>query len=119
MGYLIFVLMLQFITPQVTVQCHEARTTVELTECLSRELRTEEERLAELESQLLDQGSPREKMLRQRAQTAWSLYRDLQCEAEAEEFQGGSMAGVAGLQCRLRLTVVRRSDLATALAVQR
>jgi uncharacterized protein YecT (DUF1311 family) len=95
-------------------QCQEAQTTTEMRVCLDRELRASEERLNELETSLVKRLSARQGVLFHRARTAWILYRDLQCESEASQFDGGTMAPVAELQCHLRLTDQRRMDVEAA-----
>lgn len=118
MTYSILAFLLHVAVP-VAAQCDEALTTVEMVDCFSRELRAEEERLASAADRLSADASPRERVLRQRAQMAWMLFRDLECEAAAEEFQGGTMAPVASLQCRLQLTTERLTTLEATLATVR
>lgn len=92
-------------------QCEDAKNTVEMEDCLTERLQRSEQRVAELEEALTTDQSGRERRLSDRARMAWHLYRDLQCESEAERFRGGSMANVTNLQCRIRLTDQRRTDL--------
>jgi len=95
-------------------QCDQALTTREMRECLSRELQIVEERLGALEASVKDGLNERRVVLFQRASVAWSLYRDLQCESEAAEFEGGTLAPVTALACRVRLTRQRTETVESA-----
>jgi uncharacterized protein YecT (DUF1311 family) len=92
-------------------QCENAASTLELRECLSRELTRIERQLEVTQSALESIVPEREGMLLRRASTAWSLYQELQCEAEVAAVEGGSLAPVVGLQCRLRLAEQRLAEL--------
>ncbi len=45
------------------------------------------------------------------AQRAWIAYRDLACAAEADQYQGGSIAPMIRAACLERLTRARTADL--------
>lgn len=86
------------------VQCDESRTTLELRQCLDREIATAEGRLAELDVSIRAQLSPQQVAPYENASRAWRLFRDLDCEREASLVEGGTMASVVALECVLQLT---------------
>ena len=94
--------------------CDSARTTLEMQKCLSHEIKSSEERLKRVEDSLVAKLSPRQVVVFRRASAAWMLFRDLECESEAERFSGGTMAAVVELECRLALTDRRRKDVRIA-----
>jgi uncharacterized protein YecT (DUF1311 family) len=109
----LYVLVLFVLFPAVVSgqQCEQAHTTTELRDCLDREVRLLDDQVRELEASEAESLQARQQTLFQRASRAWRLYRDLECDFEAAGFEGGSMAPIAELQCRLRLAQRRREDL--------
>jgi uncharacterized protein YecT (DUF1311 family) len=45
------------------------------------------------------------------AERAWIVFRDAQCEAEADEARGGTLAQILGQRCRLRMIEARTAEL--------
>lgn len=106
---LLLILQVAFSPPQ----CEEARSTVEMEECLERELSSLDTRLRERIEKIAERMSPRQRVLFDRAQRGWVLFRDLQCESEAAQYEGGSIAGVATLQCHVHRSRTRLEELAS------
>ncbi len=109
MNMLILMLTLQLVT--VSRQCDNAQNTVELEDCLRRELDSLNLEIRERVSEIEERFPSRKRVLFDRAQRTWSLYRDLQCESEAAQFEGGSIAGVSTLRCHMRIADARLTEL--------
>lgn len=112
MSMLILALTLQLVA--VSGPCDNAQNTVELEDCLTRELDSLNLEIREVVSRIEERFPSRKRVLFDRAQRAWTLYRDLECESESAEFEGGSIAGVAALQCHLSVTEARLTELRDA-----
>lgn len=87
--------------------CDSAQNTAQMDECFSRQLRLQTAALKQLEDSLtakLDSVSA--KKLRA-ASRVWIRYRDAQCEAVAIRNEGGTLAPVALVGCKRRLTEER------------
>jgi len=116
MSMLILALTLQLVA--VSGPCDNAQNTVELEDCLTRELDSLNleirEVVSRIEERFEERSWYRRRVLYDRAQRAWTLYRDLECESESAEFEGGSIAGVAALQCHLSVTEARLTELRDA-----
>jgi uncharacterized protein YecT (DUF1311 family) len=51
------------------------------------------------------------------AQTEWTKYRDLQCRAAGQQFQGGSIQPIVVNKCMILLTLQRIDDLRSAYEI--
>lgn len=98
-------------TKPAFAQCEHARTTVDTTDCFDREYKkadAELNRIYQLAFTGLDEKAADN--LR-KAQRAWIVYRDAQCDAEYAKWEGGSGGPAAHLACLLRLTQLRTREL--------
>ena len=92
-------------------QCEHAGTTADTTDCFDREYKkadAELNRIYKLAFTGLDEKATEN--LR-KAQRAWMVYRDAQCDAEYAKWGGGSGGPAAHLSCLLRLTRLRTREL--------
>ena len=55
--------------------------------------------------------NPEQSALLKKAQRAWLIYRDAQCEADYKRFAGGTAAPLALTQCRVTLNQERTKTL--------
>jgi len=92
------------------VVCSAASAPIDARMCLGDELKRAEEALAtRLQVARLRAPNP---TLVDSAQAAWLAYRRAQCEAEGEEYAGGTLEPVQQLECRVRLTRDRIDEVA-------
>jgi uncharacterized protein YecT (DUF1311 family) len=92
-------------------QCEHAGTTSATFDCFDHEYKkadAELNRIYKLAFTGLDEKAAEN--LR-KAQMAWIIYRDAQCEAEYDKWGGGSGGPGAHLACLLRLTQLRTREL--------
>lgn len=95
------------------VDCANAVTQAQMTQCAAEELGAADDALnaafgkAMTKMRGLDGG---EDVLR-RAQRAWISFRDTACAAEGLPYAGGSMQGMVVVNCKTRLTDARTADL--------
>lgn len=109
--------------PLAAQDCDEAVTTLEMGTCMQDALTAADGELNVsyqlAQSNLADgdfqDGDDIAAQLKS-AQRAWIIYRDLACDAEAALYEGGSMAGIAKMDCLLRLTRERVTSLSEFLS---
>lgn len=118
MNMLIAVAWLALASPGLQ-QCEGTRNTVELVDCLEQELAQINSQLDERVASVEGELPGRAKVLFTRAQNAWKLFRDIQCESEAYRYVGGTMAPVAEMQCHLRLSTARVTELGLVYSADR
>ncbi len=105
------ILMVGLLAGNPPIQCEDARSTVELRNCLREQVDQLDIQLKARVGEVENRFSGRSLVMFARSQRAWSLFRDIQCESEALQYEGGSLAGIAGLECHLRLSQTRFADL--------
>jgi uncharacterized protein YecT (DUF1311 family) len=92
-------------------QCEDKRTTLDISQCLSGELKkadAELNRSYEHASKGL-KAADAERL--RKAQRAWIDYRYAHCEAEFELWDGGTGGQIALPQCKLTLTKRRTAEI--------
>jgi uncharacterized protein YecT (DUF1311 family) len=92
-------------------QCENAGSNADITNCLGTDYQkadAELNRIYKLAFTGLDEKA--EQNLR-KAQRAWIIYRDAQCDAEYAKWGGGSGGPRAHLECLSRLTQLRTREL--------
>ncbi len=90
-------------------------TTAGMIACTSRELSLWDDLLNTAYAEMMETldrvgGENRRSALRE-AQRAWIAYRDAECDQQALQFEGGSLARVIHVGCVNHLTAVRAIDL--------
>lgn len=93
------------------VQCDYSGTQRQMNACASRDYKQADADLNAAYKQVMSRlGDPTKTKLRQ-AQRLWIPYRDAACDAEASQFEGGSLQPLIVLTCFERLTKARIQDL--------
>jgi uncharacterized protein YecT (DUF1311 family) len=110
-----FVLLLIFsvtaFSRTVLAQCEKAGTTADTTRCMSNEYEkadAELNRIYKLAFKALDE---KEAENLKKAQRAWIIYRDAQCDAEYAKWGGDSGGPAAHMGCLARLARLRTREL--------
>lgn len=94
-----------------TPKCDKQRTTLEMRECLTGELRHADSSLKALADSLKSiLGNPGATAV-EAASPKWSDYRKAECAALLESYEGGIEGPVAQLACLVSLTDERRVNL--------
>ena len=97
-----------------TAACPESKTTVEMTNCLSREVGRADDDLAALTVRVkaLMARDPKLAAALARSEKTWLAYRTETCDDLMSPFwAGGTIQAPATLDCRLRLTRSHIADL--------
>ena len=87
--------------------CDKARTTLALEECLGGELARDEKKLKGVETKLRKQLTAKARTGFDVAATAWRRYRDHECRAVYDDYDGGSGAAAQLAGCKIVLTEQR------------
>jgi uncharacterized protein YecT (DUF1311 family) len=111
----ILLLMVQYASAQTVAPakplCENAKTQLEINECMAAAYKAADAELNSLYVSL--QGKPgavtSEKL--RAAQRAWIKYRDANCDAEAELYEGGSIRPAMYSGCLERVTRARIAEL--------
>jgi Uncharacterized protein conserved in bacteria len=93
--------------PRQDSTCDKARTTLALDQCLSAELARDEKKLKGVEAKLRKQLTAEAKAEFEVAASAWRNYRDHECRAVYEDYDGGSGAAAQAAACKIVLTEQR------------
>ncbi|BES72337.1 hypothetical protein RE428_33550 [Marinobacter nanhaiticus D15-8W] len=112
----LLLLAVPFVAPQglaETLDCSAPATTVEMNRCKAQEVETADAMLDKYLRASLDRykdnGQLAERI--ESSQSAWETYRDAHCGAVYEKWSGGTIRGLMGGECRLRLTRERTHEL--------
>jgi uncharacterized protein YecT (DUF1311 family) len=92
-------------------QCENAGTTANTTSCMSNEYKKADAELNRIYKIAFKGLDPKEADNLKKAQRAWIIYRDAQCDAEYAKWEGGSGGPSAHLGCLVRLTRLRTREL--------
>jgi|HubBroStandDraft_6_1064221.scaffolds.fasta_scaffold139600_4 uncharacterized protein YecT (DUF1311 family) len=92
-------------------QCEEKRTTLDISQCLSGELKKADAELNRTYEQTLKRVKASDADLLKKAQRAWMEYREAHCQAEFELWDGGTGGQIALPQCKLTLTKRRITEI--------
>ena len=82
-------------------------TTIELLDCLGAEIDRQDARLNQAYVMVMHSLPASGKTLLRRSERAWIGQRDARCARAANEYRGGTLAGVAYSQCVLHETIKR------------
>ncbi len=91
--------------------CEKATTQREIEECSRAEFENASRALETAYNGYLASLTGRECDLLGKAQEAWLRYREVNCEASAAVYAGGSLAGTELVACKERLTQERLAEL--------
>jgi uncharacterized protein YecT (DUF1311 family) len=98
----------------VRAQCGDKKTAVEIVDCVKIEVKRADVELNQVyQAKLKKLRQPDAERLR-KAQRAWLVYRDAECDAEMELYAGGSIAPQIRLNCELTVTRLRIREIETA-----
>jgi uncharacterized protein YecT (DUF1311 family) len=92
--------------------CRGAGTQLELTICAAAQFKKSDAALTESYRKLLANLDDEHRPLLEKAQRAWTAFRDADCELDASHALGGSMFGMLVDDCRSGMTDARVKDLA-------
>ncbi len=92
-------------------QCEKAGTTAEITRCMSNAYEKADADLNRIYKLAFKGLNEKETENLKKAQRAWVMYRDAQCDAEYAKWGGGSGGPAAHLGCLVRLTQLRTREL--------
>lgn len=96
-----------------TLDCRAPITTVEMNRCKSQEVAAANAMLDKYLQASLDRHEDNGQLAEriESSQSAWETYRDAHCGAVYEKWSGGTIRGLIGGECRLRLTRERTHEL--------
>ena len=95
-------------------QCADTSSTTRSMEtCAQKELAELSDTLARVEATIEKVHGPTGLAGLRSAASSWRSYRDLQCEWVYQSYDGGSMRGLAAIDCEIRLTRERIAFLRT------
>ena len=92
-------------------QCENSGTTAATTNCIAHEYEKADAELNRIYKLAFKGLDPKEADNIKKAQRAWVIYRDAQCDAEYAKWDGGSGGPAAHLGCLARLTRLRTREL--------
>jgi uncharacterized protein YecT (DUF1311 family) len=95
----------------VLAQCDQAGTTADITRCMSNEYEKADADLNRIYKLAFKGLDEKEAENLKKAQRAWIIYRNAQCDAEYAKWDGGSGGPAAHLGCLARLTRLRTREL--------
>jgi uncharacterized protein YecT (DUF1311 family) len=108
---MLLILFLVVMSPVAKAQCEEAKSTLQINECFAKELKKAEVELSRVYHLTMKKLEPADAVLLRKAQRAWLLYRDAQCEAEHALWGGGTGGPAAFVSCKLELTGQRTVEI--------
>ena len=95
----------------VKAQCENAKSTLQINECLTKELKKADAEVGRLYDLTMKKLQPDDAALLRKAQRAWLAYRDAHCEAEYALWGGGTGGPAARMSCKLELTRERTVEI--------
>jgi uncharacterized protein YecT (DUF1311 family) len=102
---------IQPIQRDTTYGCSSAHTTVQLEQCLQRNLAQEDTLLKRSETRVRRSLTEPAKAPFDSAAALWRVYRDQECKAVYSDYTGGSIAASQFAGCKIALSKARRSSL--------
>lgn len=111
MRMLVVLFMMFALAGIVAAQCEEKRTTLDISQCLGTALKRADTELNRSYQQALKNLNMADGERLRIAQRAWAAYRDAQCKAEFELWDGGTGGQIALPQCMLKLTKRRTTEI--------
>lgn len=95
--------------------CKEPVTTMEMKQCASRDLNREDARLNKSYRDLLAKLEPARREKLREVQRVWLTFRDLNCEFQSAEYEGGTIYTLVQMGCVIEMTKQRNKDLKAML----
>jgi len=92
-------------------QCDQAKSTLQINECLAKELKKADAELNRVYRLALKDLQADDAALLRKSQRAWIAYRDAQCEAERALWGGGTGGPAAWMNCKSELTSQRTAEI--------
>lgn len=92
-------------------QCDDAKTTLQINECFAKELKKADAELNSVYQSTMKKLEPADAVLLRKAQRAWLVYRDAQCEADRALWGQGTGGPAAFMSCKLELTRKRTAEI--------
>jgi uncharacterized protein YecT (DUF1311 family) len=89
------------------IPARRRRTRFELTQCTERELTKSEATLTQTYKRLLADLDDEHRPLLEKAQRAWAVFRDVDCDLDASQALGGSLCPMLAADCRSGMTDAR------------
>lgn len=111
MRILLFLFTLFTVAGPAAAQCDDKQTTLDIAQCLNAELKTANEHLTQSYNHFLKTLKAADAERLKKTQIAWRAYRDAQCKAEFELWDGGTGGQIALPQCILTLTKLRTAEI--------
>jgi uncharacterized protein YecT (DUF1311 family) len=102
----------------LSAQCENAGTTAATTNCIANESKKADAELNRTYKLAFTGLNAKAAENLRKAQRAWITYRDAQCGAEYDKWDGGSGGPAAHLDCLYRLTKLRTRELHKTYAFQ-
>jgi uncharacterized protein YecT (DUF1311 family) len=99
-------------------QCENAGTQADMTNCISDAYKKADAELNHTYKLAFKGLNAKAAENLKKAQRAWIIYRDAQCNAEYAKWDGGSGGPAAHLDCLYRLTKLRTAELHKTYAFQ-
>jgi len=91
--------------------CNNLNTQLEMNACAAKEYQSEDAKLNKYYKELIRKVGASEKQKLKATQRAWIKFRDLQCELEASNYEGGSIQPLIRSSCLAQVTKQRNEDL--------
>lgn len=99
------------IAEEPVVDCDNAMTQMDMNICAGRDFMREDDTLNQLYQQLLGKFDNKSRSDVRQIQRSWIQYRDLQCNYEAAQYEGGSIQPMVHSSCLANLTQQRNQIL--------
>ncbi len=99
------------LTPQYSSCMSAALATGDMLDCIAAETKVQDDALNATYKRVMGKMEPGAQATVRQAQRAWIQERDEQCDKEAAEFEGGSLAQVTQADCYLRKEIERTIQL--------
>jgi uncharacterized protein YecT (DUF1311 family) len=99
-------------------QCENAGTEADMTRCIADAYKKADAELNRIYKLAFTGLDVKDAENLRKAQRAWVIYRDAQCDAEYAKWDGGTGGPAAHLDCLYRLTQLRTTELHKTYAFQ-
>lgn len=107
----IFMLLAVVANAAIAQNCKNPQTQLDMNVCSGRDFEREDKLLNKVYGELRSKLDATEKEKLKNVQVAWLKYRDLACEYEGAQYEGGSMQPLIFSSCKAMLTADRRKML--------
>lgn len=93
------------------VDCNEAVSNYDMKICEAKNLEEQDKRLNDLYGKLMKKNDKVGQNKLKKAQRAWIVYRDTECDYAADSMRGGTGEGLISLGCLSNKTKLRADEL--------